>query len=205
MLICSRVLVILVAGIAFVSSASAAPGLLLPSSTKGGSASSAVLSVDRSSSAVRLDQLKMQRRFGVGVGFGGLYSVLGIDADVNLTENFSIGGGLGTGVDYSSFLVRGRYYLLGEWVSPYLSLAFGRWWTTGTPNGTVGPSVLANRFLDAGQDLRDGFSVYIVSPAVGVQYMNPMGFSVSFELQYLFKLFTFANGTYAGLTAHWYF
>jgi hypothetical protein len=153
----------------------------------------------------RLEDLKIRRRFGVGITGGGPLSVLGIEADVNLTENLSISAGIGTGLDYSTFMAKVRYYLLGEWVSPYIGVAVARWWTDGTPTTNLGPSLLRTRFLDPTYDASQGFSIWLLSPAVGVQFMHPAGFAVSAEVQYFFKLFTFANGAYASLSAHWYF
>lgn len=152
----------------------------------------------------RLEDLKMQKRFGIGLAAAGGLSVLGIEADFNLTENMSISGGIGTGLDYSTFAVKGKYYLLGESVSPYFGLGLARWWTNGTREKNIGPSVLVNKFLDS-RDYADGFSVWILYPAVGVQFFHAMGISVYAEVQYLFKLFNLSNGTYAGLGVYWYF
>ncbi|MBI4404399.1 MAG: hypothetical protein HY537_09575 [Deltaproteobacteria bacterium] len=151
-----------------------------------------------------MEQMRMQKRFGFGFSAAGPLSVLGLEFDFNITEQLSVGGGIGTGLDYSTFMVKGKYLLLGKWVSPYFAAGLARWWTGGTKEEKLSPSVLANKFLD-GEDLRDGFSVFIFYPAVGVQFMHPIGIAVFVEAQYLFKMVSFANGTYAGLGAHWYF
>lgn len=152
-----------------------------------------------------LEELRMAKRFGIGFSAAGPLAVMGVEADVNVNENLSISGGIGTGLDYSTFMVKARYFLLGEWVSPYVAAGFARWWTSGTSEKAISPSVLANKFLEPGYDYRQGFSVFIFHPAIGVQFMHPMGFSFFAEVQYLFKLFSMANGTYAGLGMHWYF
>ena len=151
-----------------------------------------------------LEDLKMRKRFGIGVTAAGALSVLGVEIDINLNENLSIGGGIGTGLDYSTLDIKGKYYLLGESVCPYFSMGLARWWTNGTKAKTIGPAVLANKFLDT-RDYSNGFSVWILYPAVGVQFFHAMGFSVFAEVQYLFKLFNFSNGTYAGMGVYWYF
>lgn len=151
-----------------------------------------------------LEEMKSRRRFGIGLAAAGGLSVLGIETDIHFNENFSMSGGIGTGLDYSTFTVKGKYHLLGESVSPYFAAGFGRWWTNGTRTKTLGPAVLANKFLDT-SDYSKGFSVWMVYPAFGVQFFHAMGLSVYAEVQYLFKLFTFANGTYAGMGVYWYF
>lgn len=152
-----------------------------------------------------LEELRMAKRFGVGFSAAGPLSMLGIEADVNLTPLVSLSAGVGTGIDYSTMMLKTRYFLLGEWVSPYVGLAVSRWWTDGTTEERVSPSVLMNRFLGPGYDLSQGFNLWILSPSVGVQFMHPMGVAFFAELHYLFKMVDLANGTYAGMGVHWYF
>ncbi len=152
----------------------------------------------------KLEEIKMKKRFGVGLSAAGPLSVLGLEADINLTESISISAGLGTGMDYSTMMIKGKYYLLGDQVSPYFAAGIARWWTDGTNEKNIGPSVLANKFLEQA-DYSKGFNVWMFYPAVGVQFIHPLGFSIYAEAQYLFKMFNFANGTYAGLGVYWYF
>lgn len=152
-----------------------------------------------------MEELRMQKRFGIGVGAAGGLSVLGLEIEINVSENVSFTGGVGTGVDYSTFAVKGKYFLLGKTVSPYLAAGFARWWSPGTREKNLGPSVLVNRFLDDNTDISKGFSVFMIYPALGVQFLHAMGLSFYAEVQYLFKLVNFANGTYAGAGVSWFF
>ena len=157
------------------------------------------------SDEITLNQLRMDKRFGIGLSAAGPLSLLGIEFDFNLTEEISITGGIGTGLDYSTLAFKGKYFFLGKSVSPYFGFGFARWWANSTPNKQLSPSVLANKFIKSGSDIRDGFSVWMFYPAIGVQFMHPLGLAFYAEAQYLFKLFSFANGTYAGLGVQWYF
>ena len=163
-----------------------------------------VLSTLAFSASENLEEIKMKKRFGIGFSAAGPLSVLGIEADINLTENISVSGGIGTGLDYSTLILKAKYFLLGEQVSPYFAAGVARWWTDGTKEKSIGPSVLSNKFLESG-DYSKGFNVWMVYPAIGVQFLHPLGFSVYAEAQYLFKLFNFSSGTYAGLGVYWYF
>jgi hypothetical protein len=155
---------------------------------------------------ISIEELKMTKRFGVGVAAAGGFAMMGIEVDFNITETFSISGGIGTGLDYNTFNVKGRYYLLGKAVSPYIGAGLARWWSPPTDSKNLGPSVLVNKFIDSGTNIaQDGFSAYIIYPCVGVQFMHPLGIEFSLEAEYLFKVASFANGTYAGLGVHWYF
>ncbi len=152
-----------------------------------------------------LEDLKLRKRFGLGVSAGGPLALFGAEADVNLTEDVSLSAGLGTGIDYSTFMVKARYFLLGEWVSPYIGGGVARWWTDSLKDSRVSPAVLANKFLRPGEGGVNGFSAWIVYPCIGVQFMSRMGFEVFAEVHYLFRLFSMSNGTYAGMGMHWYF
>ncbi|NBX91818.1 MAG: hypothetical protein EB078_10360 [Proteobacteria bacterium] len=147
---------------------------------------------------------RLERRFGVGLGVGGPLSVLGLEVEFNLSSDVSLVGGIGSGHDYSTFAARGKYFFLGDQVSPYFLLGFARWWSQGTTQTDVGPAVLKNIFLQ-GEDPRQGFSVWTVYPGIGVQFIHDSGFSMYAEAHYLFKMPSFSNGTYAGLGASWFF
>lgn len=155
-------------------------------------------------SVPRMEEVKMRKRFGVGFSAAGPLSMMGLEFDVNVAEDFSFSGGLGTGLHYNTMMLKGRYFLLGEWVSPYLTFGIARWWSNGTKARDIGPSVLTNKFLN-GADPRRGFDIAMLTPGLGVQFMHPMGFEVFAEIYYLFRLVNFANGTYAGMGMHWYF
>lgn len=157
------------------------------------------------SSYSNVDELKMQRRFGLGMSAGGPLSVLGLEVDVNIEPEWGVSLGIGTGLDYSTMMAKTRFFLPGQWVSPYLTAGIARWWSNGTKEKVLGPSILRNKFLPGESDFTNGFDVWIVYPGIGVQFMHSLGFAFYAEVQYLFKLFNLANGTYAGLGMHWYF
>ncbi len=152
-----------------------------------------------------LEILKTKKRFGLGLSVGGGYGIMGLEGDINVMPELSISIGWGTGIDYSSFNVKARYFLLGEWVSPYLGLGFAHWWSDGKGDRNVAPTLLRNKFLSSVDDPSQGYSIFMGYPCVGVQFLHHSGFSFSAEVMALFKLFGLANGTYASASAHWYF
>ncbi len=153
----------------------------------------------------RVEEQRLSKRFGVGASAGGQLAMLGVEMDVNFTESWSIGAGVGTGIDYSTLMLKSKLYISGQWVSPYFGVTLARWWSDGTKESQIGPSVLKNKFLDPGQDLAQGFDILIVSPSFGVQFMHSSGLAFYAELEYLFKLPLLQNGTYAGGGILWYF
>jgi hypothetical protein len=154
---------------------------------------------------IQLDELKLEKRFGIGFTAGGPLSVLGVEAAANITENFNMSIGVGTGLDYSTLAIKGRYFLLGKTVSPYIGAGFARWWTDGTKEKALSPSLLVNGFLPANYDPSKGFSVVTFFPCIGAEYMHPFGIAIYAEVQYMVELFSLASGAYAGMGVHWYF
>lgn len=152
-----------------------------------------------------VEDLKEKKRFGIGVSGGGLLSMLGVEADINLSPAVSFSLGIGTGLDYNTMMAKLRFFLPGQWVSPYLGVGVGRWWTEGTRETNVGPSLLANQFLGGNTNLSQGFDIWVASPSLGVQFMHPMGIGFFAELQQIFRIPSLANGTYGGMGIHWYF
>ena len=153
----------------------------------------------------KVEEMRLDRRWGFGASAGGQLSMMGVETDVNVNEAFSISAGLGTGVDYATNMLKFKYYVSGQWVSPFIALAVARWWTENSLEPGVRPSVLANKFLDPKDNLKNGFDIWLLSPSFGVQFMHSTGMSFYFELEYLFKLPNFAHGTYAGGGLLWYF
>ena len=157
-----------------------------------------------SGDSISLRDMRMKKRIGIGFSAAGPLSVMGVEVDVNLTESLSVSMGFGTGVDYSTLMVKGRYFLIQEWISPYLALGFARWWSDGTAKNIISPSFLQENFLK-GKNLTEGFAVDMIFPAVGAEFMHPLGVGFFAELQYFISLRDFKTGVYGGMGAHWYF
>lgn len=155
--------------------------------------------------AKSLDTLRMEKRFGIGVAAGGPLSIMGVEVDINVSEDVSLSGGLGTGIDYTTLALKGRYFLLGKSVSPYIGAGAARWWTDQVKSTELTPGFLNNGFLADDFRPENGLNLFLVYPVLGVQYMHPMGIEFSAEVLYLFKVFNMASSPYAGLGVHWYF
>jgi hypothetical protein len=163
-----------------------------------------LLLVSLSAFGMTLEELKMEKRFGLGISVGGPLAIMGMELDVNFTETFSAGMGVGTGMEYNSWMLKARYFLMGKSVSPYFGVSVANWWTNSENPKNLSPQII-NRFISPGDDLSKGFSMWLVTPTFGVQYLSLMGISFFAELNWMVKLLSLSNGLYAGLGAHWYF
>lgn len=154
-----------------------------------------------SASAISLEEIKMRKRFGIGAAAAGPHGLFGAEVDVNITPECSVGLGMGTGVEYRTAMAKIRYFLPGEWVSPYLAVGAARWWADRAAPERLSPPLLVDQFIPGGNTQ---FDVVLVYPALGVQFMQSTGVSFFAEVQYLFQLFDFRNALYAGAGVHWY-
>jgi hypothetical protein len=152
-----------------------------------------------------IEALKMDKRFGIGIGAGGASGVLGLEIDINLDENVSLTGGWGSGIDYSTVSLKGRYFFPGRSVSPYVGGGLARWWADSVASKDLNPGMIARHFLPDDFEPGKGFNLLLLYPVLGMQYVHPMGIEFSAELMYFFKMLNFANNAYAGFGVHWYF
>lgn len=142
---------------------------------------------------------------GLGISAGGPLSIVGVELDVNVMPELSVGVGYGTGIDYQTLMSKARFFLLESWLAPYVGGGLARWWTGGTKEKRLAPAVLANKFLTSADDPAAGFDAWLLYPCVGLQLLHRTGFAVFAELEYLFRLPALGHGLYAGTGLHWYF
>lgn len=152
-----------------------------------------------------IEQIREEKRFGIGASVGGALGVFGFEADVNVNDWLSLTGGYGAGIDFSSWTVKARALLPGAWVAPYAALGVGRWWTSGTGEARPGPAFLSAKLLAPDENAAKGFDVVFLYPAVGVQWMLPSAFAFYAEMQGLVRLFSLRHAFYVGGGAHMYF
>lgn len=137
----------------------------------------------------------------LGVVGAGVYGVIGFEVDIRLGD-WNIGGGIGTGYDYRSWGVRGRYYMGDSKWTPYIDIGYAHWSLSDEPkdNKPGFPGYLTKRFFsnDDATDIKNK-NVNLVYPGIGIMYMGPYHFAVSAEAQYLVHLKDFQGGLIGSL------
>ena len=153
-------------------------------------------------------ELRENHRFGIGTQIAGTLGVMGLIADINISSNMSIAGGIGTGFDYNSYMLKYRYLLLAKKVHPYFGIAYNQW-SSSSPiakPSKVSPQFLVEKFLTPEElENEQGFAKHFLTPLFGVQYLSPVGLSIFAELNLMADIFTFTSNFYWSIGFMWYF
>lgn len=132
-------------------------------------------------------ELRRRKRLGVGASFMGRAGFVGLDAELNLTEENSAIVSVGGGPGYSGTSVGWKWTPLhGTW-HPTASMAVSSWVTDESARAT-GESIPAFFNSEQGSDDRTR-QVYLV-PAFGMQTMKLSGESAGAQLYVEVLLFT---------------
>lgn len=170
-------------------------------------AHAALIQNDRPSQA---SDIKLDHRFGTGLLVAGAAGILGLGIDINLNPFFSTTAFMGTGYEFTAVGVKAQYYILGESVHPYIGAGYATWFASpGILNlDKINPSLIYGSLLNADQKaaaFKNGFSLHLIYPTFGIQFVHETQFSVSAELMYLFNITDFSGSPYVGLNSYYYF
>ncbi len=149
-----------------------------------------------------------ERVFGVGFVGAGAYGIFAGEMDVAVSDNFSVGLGLGTGMSYSTWGLYGRYYLKQGELNSFFQFGYANWYMGKAPSSPedLAPGYLASRFfLDQQGNLPETLRVHLAYPAIGVLYQHSSGLAMTGQLQYLINLQDFFGGLAGALGFHYYF
>jgi hypothetical protein len=123
--------------------------------------------------------LRSIRRVGIGATAAGPLGFLGVNMELNFTPRWGFGAGFGGSFgEYQAYTFQVKHVLAGEWLLPYMSFGYAKWYTTGPAKGRIGalnPSFLSDRFLSEGQKAAGDFAVHLIYPSFGLQYVQLSG------------------------------
>ena len=149
------------------------------------------------------------RIFGLGFVGAGAYGIFATEIDFGINDDFAIGGGVGTGMSYSTWGLHGRFYLRqGEEINTFLQFGYANWFLGRAPSNEqeLAPSYLAQRFfLDRYGRLSGNQRIHLIYPAIGVLYQHESGLAMTGQLQYLINMRDFFGGIAGSLGFHYYF
>lgn len=154
--------------------------------------------------------IKLDHRFGAGVMIAGGAGVLGAAFDVNFNPFLSTSAYIGTGHEFTAIGFKAQYYILGSVVHPFIGLGYSNWFAgPGIQNiNKINPKLIYLSLLNDEQRanaFRDGFSVHLIYPTFGVQFVHESQFSVAAEIMYLFDITDFQGSPYFGISNYYYF
>jgi hypothetical protein len=123
-------------------------------------------------------EMRALRRVGIGLTGAGPLGVAGANLELNFTPRWGVGAGFGGGGLYQAYTFQVKKVLAGEWLLPYMSFGYARWYTARHPEGPIvdtNPEFLADRFLSDRQKSEGEFAVNLIYPSFGLQYMQLSG------------------------------
>ncbi|MEQ1875006.1 MAG: hypothetical protein ABL958_00075 [Bdellovibrionia bacterium] len=160
------------------------------------------------------DGLSMRkvRRAGIGASANGPLGFMGANLELNFTDRWGFGGGFGGSSNYQAFTFQIKHVLAGEWLLPYLSLGYSKWYTAGSPKGPIRettPAFLAQRFMSDREKDTGDFAVHFLYPSFGLQYVQLTGpwagFSVFADMVLLVEIEDFESVATGTLGMMYYF
>ncbi|MCC6278163.1 MAG: hypothetical protein IT289_09645 [Oligoflexia bacterium] len=122
-------------------------------------------------------ELRKIRRVGVGAQAAGALGMGGLMLELNISPKWSFDVGFGGGSGYQAVSFSSKYVLAGDYFMPYVGLGYSHWRTTrnlGKIEKTT-PSIIGEKLLSQGE--RDGgeFQKHILSPGIGLQFLQLKG------------------------------
>lgn len=156
------------------------------------------------------EQMRSDRRVGVGVEMFGRLGAVGINFELNYTPVDAAIAGIGGGPGYNSVALGWKHILGGETLTPYFATTVAHW-SGNTKSSLDGsnPHYLEERFLSAKEKASGQFSHFFAIPAVGIQYNKLAGPSAGAALYAEFMLVvetsTMAQAPTGALGALYYF
>lgn len=149
------------------------------------------------------------RTFAVGFVGGSSYGIFGLDFEMGVNDSWAFGGGLGTGMSYSTWDLHGKYYFNStSKVNPYAQFGYANWnMRRVSRTGEKGrPEYLTDRFFsDKDGNITHAQSRHLVYPGLGVLFLDKSGLGASAQIVYLISLNNSAGALYGGVGLHLYF
>lgn len=119
-------------------------------------------------------KLREDRKVGVGIGVGGALGVVGGWVELNIEEDDSALAGFGTGSGYQTVALAWKRSFEGEYFTPYTTLGYSHWWSSGR-RGEAGKSSLLKNFLKDSEKEDNEFGLNLVTGSLGMQFNQLSG------------------------------
>jgi hypothetical protein len=121
--------------------------------------------------------LKMRetRKVGVGAAVGGTLGLAGINLEFNFEDADGVVAGFGTGPGYNSFGVAWKHNFEGDYISPYTTVGYSRWYNSSGGKDAAADSDILNRVLTDSEKRSGQFGADFITGALGLQYNQLSG------------------------------
>ncbi len=120
-------------------------------------------------------KMREELKIGAGVAMGGTLGVAGFNLELNFEDADGVLAGFGTGPGYNSVQVAWKHAFDGDYLAPYTTVGYSRWYNSrGRSNSFLDSDVL-NRVLTANEKADRTFGTDFVNGSLGIQYNQLSG------------------------------
>lgn len=135
-------------------------------------------------------EMRDHRKLGAGVGLIGLFGQFGGLADINFDAENSAQVGFGRGYGYNTFFMAWKNSFEGQFISPYITLGYSRWYNSVSAD-LRGNSYVLDQVLSKDELSQGKIGVDFLMANVGFQYnqldSDWIGNSFFAEFNFLFS------------------
>lgn len=134
-----------------------------------------VFKIDENTEYTSTLEMRSRRRFGIGTALGGNHGTVGLQLELNIEDADGVVAGFGAGSGFSSFQLLWKHAFEGDYIAPYTTLGYSRWYnSSGDPRAARDSSIL-DRVLSESDKRTGRFATNFVTGSLGVQYNQLSG------------------------------
>lgn len=120
-------------------------------------------------------KMREDRKAGVALAVGGALGAVGFNMELNFEEADGVLAGFGFGPGYNSFQVAWKHAFEGDFVAPYTTLGYSRWYNSRGRSSDFDQSDILDRILTDEEKNEGRFGTDFVNASFGVQYNQLVG------------------------------
>lgn len=120
-------------------------------------------------------KMREDRKVGAGLSTGGALGVVGVNVEFNFEDADGALGGFGTGPGYNSFQLAWKHAFDGDYLAPYTTVGYSRWYNSKGGSSDYKKSDILNRVLTANEKKDGRFGTDFVNASLGLQYNQLSG------------------------------
>lgn len=134
-----------------------------------------IFKVDENNNYNSTLDMRSQRKFGIGTAVGGNLGLFGVNFELNFEDDDGVVAGFGTGPGYNSFQLLWKHAFEGDYIAPYTTLGYSRWYNSSANPDDIDRSGVLNRALSESDKRAGQFATNFLTGSLGLQYNQLSG------------------------------
>ncbi|MBV2167205.1 MAG: hypothetical protein KUL82_00750 [Bdellovibrio sp.] len=120
-------------------------------------------------------KMREDRKVGAGLSVGGTLGLAGFNMELNFEDADGVIAGFGTGPGYNSVQLAWKHAFEGDYLAPYASVGYSRWYNSRGSSNNYGSSDILDRVLTSNEKKTGQFGTDFVNTSLGLQYNQLTG------------------------------